>query len=376
MDGLAEDVYQAAKGEGHPPPGWTRLSEHPELVTGYVHALPARRLESLHPRRVGFSREIPPASYTCMLARDKESDVTNTLRWMWLGTLALLLVGCNMSSPGAATDSSGAAPSAQSKWFNPANKFKNPQALALARAAQDNNAAEVRRLMKDEHVDPDKLFSDDGHSIPLIAWPVITQSLGGLKAMLDNGADPNARNPETHTGSDPDSITFYRYDSALVFAAKTEDPAYLKLLLEHGGDPNTRNMDHESLLFQAFIWHNQWPNVQVLVEHGADVKAITQGDSILTDYTERGDFKKAYWLLQHGADPKAQGKGAPGIKPRYLAVDDIFWYPSKPGFIDDQRQCQQWLLTRGIKRSPMPDYYRDMRKRLGAPYEEKNIPLL
>lgn len=296
------------------------------------------------------------------------------LRIFWTG-VALLLVGCSISSSGA--DSPTATASAQSKWFNPDNTFKNPQARALARAAQDNNADEVRRLMKDEHVDPDKLFSDDGYSIPLIAWPVITQSLGGLTAMLDNGADPNARNPETHTEHDPgSSITFYRYNNALVFAAKTENPAYLELLLEHGGDPNTRNIDHESLLFQAFIWHNQWPNVKVLVEHGADVTAITQGDSILTDYSERGDFKKAYWLLQHGADPKAQGKGAPGKKQRYLAVDDIFWYPSKPIFIESQRQCQQWLLTHGIERSPMPDYYREMRKRLGLVYEEKDIPLL
>ena len=31
MDGLANDVYHAAKGEGQPPQGWTRLSEHPDV---------------------------------------------------------------------------------------------------------------------------------------------------------------------------------------------------------------------------------------------------------------------------------------------------------------------------------------------------------
>jgi hypothetical protein len=298
-------------------------------------------------------------------------------RWICFGGLALLLAGCDMSSPGVGAHTSGAAPSEQSKWFYPAHSFKNPQARALAQAAQDNNADEVRRLMKEEHIDPDKLFSDDGQSIPLVAWPVITRSLVGLKAMLDNGADPNARNPETHTVHvADDSLTLHDYENAMVYAAKVEDPAYLKVLLEHGGDPNTPNRSDESLLFQAFIWHNQWRNVQVLVEHGADITAITQGDSILTDYSERGDFKTAYWLLQHGADPKAQGKGAPGVKQRYLAVDDIFWYPSKPAFVASQRLCQQWLLAHGIKRSPMPDYYRDMRKRLGLPYEEKDIPLL
>jgi hypothetical protein len=32
MDALAQDAYQAAKGEGQAPEGWTRLSEDPELV--------------------------------------------------------------------------------------------------------------------------------------------------------------------------------------------------------------------------------------------------------------------------------------------------------------------------------------------------------
>ncbi len=59
----------------------------------------------------------------------------------------------------------------------------------------------------------------------------------------------------------------------MIWAAKQEDPIYLKLLLDHGGDPNTRNGNDETMLFQSFIWHNQWKNVQLLVEHGADVNS-------------------------------------------------------------------------------------------------------
>jgi uncharacterized protein len=302
--------------------------------------------------------------------------MTNTQRWMtWVG-LVLLLAGCDVSAPASSGGAGQAAPSRASSWFNPANTYKNPQALALARAAQDNNAAEVRHLIKDEHIDPDVLFSDtkDEERIPVVAWPVITQSLVGLKALLDNGANPNVK--MRYPALDKTDVRYF--NNAMVYAAMNEDPAYLELLLEHGGDPNTENVSGETLLFQAYIWHNQWQNVQVLVEHGADVNAITQGDSILGDYTSLGNFKAAYWLLQHGADPKAQGMY--GVKPgdviRYHAVDDIFWYPDNPLAIDWRRKCQHWLLAHGFQRPPMPEHYRRQRKGLGQPYEEKDIPLL
>ncbi|MEO6800564.1 MAG: ankyrin repeat domain-containing protein, partial [Rhodanobacter sp.] len=263
--------------------------------------------------------------------------------------------------------------------FNPANTFKNPQALALARAAQDNNAAEVRRLIKDEHINPDTLFGDDGHrdgGFPVVAWPVVTDSLGGLKALLNNGANPNAH--VLHPMQNTSRFKGRYINNAMVYAAMNEDPAYLKVLLEHGGDPNTRNSNGETLLFQAYIWHNQWQNVKVLVEHGANVNAVTQGNSILGDYTQEGDFKKAYWLLQRGADPKAQSswiKPSPDYEARYFAVEDIFWFPAKPSFLASQRQCQHWLLVHGFKRPPMPEHYRKQRKDLGLPYEENDIPV-
>jgi uncharacterized protein len=311
-----------------------------------------------------------------------DATVNKKIRcWVGVAGLAILLSACNAATPDGSTSAASSAPSEQSKWFDPANAFKNPQAQALARAAQDNNADEVRRLIKDEHVNPDTLFSDDNESMPLVAWPVITQSPGGLKALLDNGANPNARDPKTRTEhyADGSGGTFYTHNNAMVYATTTEDPAYLKLLLEHGGDPNTRNTNGETLLFQAYIWHNQWQNVQVLVEHGANPNIPVQGGTILYDYATEGNFKAAYWLLQRGANPAVEDllkQPPPPAPPRSLIVESIFWYPSKPDFIDSQRQCQQWLLAHGFKRPPMPDVYRNMRKDLGVPYEEKDIPLL
>ena len=285
--------------------------------------------------------------------------------------LALCLTGCDVSQSQSSTP-------AQASKYSVDRIFKDPKAQALAVAAEQGNAAEVQRLMKQEHVNPDAIFSDDDSGMPLVAWPVFAQSPVGLDAMLKNGANPNARKPGRTVKKFKDGSVsdHFDYDNAMVWAAKQDDPTYLKLLLDHGGDPNARNANGESLLFQSYIWHDQWDNVQVLVQRGADVNSISQGSTVLYDYSSLGEFEQAYWLLEHGADPKAGALVQPPDEARYMAVEAMFWHPGDAKNPDWQRKCQQWLLQHGYKRPVMPESYRDMRKNLGLPYEEKNIPLL
>ena len=244
----------------------------------------------------------------------------------------------------------------------------NPKAQALAVASEFGHVEEIRRLMKDEGVNPDTIFSVEG--TPLLAWPVITQNTTGLKAMLENGANPNAAvlHPQQNTTRFKGRIR----DNAMVWAAKAEDPIYLRLLLEHGGNPDTRNSNGETLLHQSFIWHNQWENVKLLVEHGADVNLKTRMWPIITDYAAGGGFMQTYWLLEHGANPDNDTEG-PFNK---VTINAIFWHPGNPKNPTWQRKCQQWLLKHGYERPPLTERYRDMRKNLGFPYEEQDIPLL
>ncbi|MBT2748014.1 ankyrin repeat domain-containing protein [Lysobacter sp. ISL-42] len=242
----------------------------------------------------------------------------------------------------------------------------NPKAQQLILAADAGRVDEVRRLMKDEGVNPDKIFSREA-KYPLIAFLVMYKYPKPLQVLLENGADPNARHAlKTHDRG------IRTQDNAMVWAAKADDTIYLKLLLDHGGDPNTRNANNETLLVQAFLWGKQWQNVKLLVERGADVNAKTRNQPFISEYAGGGGFEPTYWLLQHGANPDNDDED-PAYK---TTINAIFWYPSKPGYVEWQRKCQQWLLERGYKRTPMPSHIKDMRKSFGYPTEEKDIPLL
>ncbi len=57
--GLAEDVYESARGEGKPPVGWVRASEHPEQLQAMAPQLTKQQIaEMLHPQKSGYRAEI------------------------------------------------------------------------------------------------------------------------------------------------------------------------------------------------------------------------------------------------------------------------------------------------------------------------------
>ncbi len=252
-----------------------------------------------------------------------------------------------------------------------ADGYFEGKALQLAIASENGDSDTITRLIKEDGVNPDTTFaSRDG--IPLIAWPLRARSLDGLNALLEAGADPNARESKHMNGE------MIHFNNAMVFAAMMDDPRYLALLLKHGGDPNIRNVNNETLLFQAYISGNQWENVKLLVENGAEVNESNRGsaDTVLGWYTTRGGFEHAYWLLEHGADPTVMMKSSIGKPDRMHIAEDIYWGITTPDLLPWQKKCQEWLISRNIPRPAMPDGIRDKRKAFGFPYKEEEIPLL
>lgn len=255
----------------------------------------------------------------------------------------------------------------------PASNYFQGKALELAEAVDRNDAADVQRLIKQEGVNPDVIF--DESAMPMVAWPVFNKNLPGLKLLLDNGADPNARRVDSQRPHGQ------QRNNALVFAAGEADSRYLSMLLDHGGDPNTHNSNGEPLTYVATL-RDQWPNVRILIERGASInEGLYDPDSyntVVNWYSSFGDFEQVYWLLQHGADPTRTTETQKGSanKTRMPVVDDIYWLPVKPHIVQWQRKCQHWLRDHGIERSPMPTQIKDSRIQLGLPSEEKDIPLL
>ena len=277
---------------------------------------------------------------------------------IYLLTFALLgsLAGCSSSSS------------------HGADRGFEGKALELAIASETGDANGIRRLIKEEGVNPDVEFSArDG--IPLVAWPLRAERLDGLRALLDNGADPNARQVRRMNGRE------IHFNNAMVYAAKMNDPRFLDMLLKHGGDPNTRNSANETLMLQAFLSGNQWKNIQTLVQHGAKINesSLSRGDdTVLSWYTGRGGFDAAYWLLQHGADPTISSRPPPasGAPARQMMVEDIYWEITSPDLLPWQKKCQQWLMARNIPRPPMPEHIRRKREAFKFPSKEEDIPLL
>jgi hypothetical protein len=244
-----------------------------------------------------------------------------------------------------------------SSWF-PADK----ELQAFVHAAEFGQVEKVRSMMK-AGFDPNQIFTNQG--TPLIALPVIAKQPAVLKAMLEEGADPNVKR-QYDTGD----RGIRNRDNALVWAAKADTPEYLAILIDHGGDPNTRNSNDETLMMQARLWGDSWDNVKMLVQKGADVNGTSQTRTLAESYSGLGSFMKVHWLLEHGADLSADTRA------NKATLESIFWHPYSTTDSSWQKKCQQWALAHGYERPPLPDYYKEMRQRLGMPDKEADIPLL
>lgn len=277
--------------------------------------------------------------------------------FLLIGTYAALFIASGCTAPSS----------------HGASKYFEGEALQLAIAAENGDSDTIKRLVNEKGVNPDLTFARrDG--IPIVAWPLRARNLDGLKALLEAGANPNARESRYMNGE------MIHFNNAVIIAAMMDDPRYLDLLLKHGGDPNVRNINNETLLFQAFISGNQWENVKLLVANGADVNESNLGtaDTVLSWYTARGGFDSAYWLLEHGADPTLSSRATPGSgKPAtQFMVGDIYWEITTPDLLPWQKKCQQWLIAHNIPRPPMPEHIRKKREAFGFPSREEDIPLL
>ncbi len=176
------------------------------------------------------------------------------------------------------------------------------------------NTATLEQLLK-MGADPNRK-NDQGATA--LMWSA--RDLGKTRLLIDHGADVNAKSDDLRT-------------PLMIAARKPGNSLVVKLLLEHGANPNANaKPETESSALLEALTAGDAASTELLVEHGANAKAtgetgldmaitnncakcldlivpmITDKDvytAALQDNTVYGDMRSTQILLDHGADVKA-----------------------------------------------------------------------
>jgi uncharacterized protein len=270
----------------------------------------------------------------------------------WALVAVMLLPACSVES------AAPSLPSSEATDLDPLkieNHFSgNVRELAMAAASGDEQ--KVAELIKARGVDPNARGIE---KMPVLLWPVYKNNIAGFRALLANGADPNALiNNPLHT----DQSTF-----ALIISLRGMD--FVEAALAHGANPNAKNEDDVPMIHIAER-AGKWDVVRALIAKGADINASSNGlpgNNILAAAVGLGDFEHAFWLLEHGADPSHMISEKMAANPRVIGtqpiIEQIFHRPMATGAKGEkqkqwQKKCQELLLSRGIVAPPVPERYK------------------
>lgn len=184
--------------------------------------------------------------------------------------------------------------------------YRNPQAVALVKAAVHGDVETVTRLAA---AVPGLVNTREDGAVPPLLWTICADNVEGFEALLKAGADPhlggNGHGPGDGKGHGrmEDGTLIREGWSAMLLAAGSGNPAFLRLALRYGGDVNAakgkRVAPNQPLLLAAY--YGLFDNVKALVAVGADINA-RDIESTAPEYEigVGGRFDIAVWLLQQG----------------------------------------------------------------------------
>lgn len=176
--------------------------------------------------------------------------------------------------------------------------FTDPKVIALCRAIEANDLAEMERLVQ---AGTDVNARGKGNMTPLL-WAFPDNHLPRFKWLLEHGADPNVKiESEFNTRG-----FMVPGDAVTHFVCKTAFPGYFDAVFEHGGDPNLRTRRYEDVPLTVVIkWGpgNREEMIRKLIALGANPNMLSGGRTqAMRAVSWGGQYGLANLLLDLGAD--------------------------------------------------------------------------
>jgi len=187
--------------------------------------------------------------------------------------------------------------------------FADPKVIALCKAIEANDLAEIERLVKSG---ADVNTQGKGEMTPLL-WAFPDNKLPRFKRLLEHGANPNVV-VESDFGT---KGHIREGDSVTHLACSTSFPGYFDAVFDHGGDPNQpfflklglglANQNYPPL--KAVIGalgpkpEEKLERVTRLIALGADMNVLTPNSTpVMYAVLWPGQFDLALLMLEAGAD--------------------------------------------------------------------------
>jgi uncharacterized protein len=172
--------------------------------------------------------------------------------------------------------------------FKASEYFSDPKKLAMATAAENNDASKIRELKASGG---DVNAAGRGNLTPLYL-AASSHSKKAYECLLELGADPNAQFQETGA-------------SALAVAAAMADSEFLSEALAHGGKPNLVNPTTGLTPIWRSMDEMLPENVKILSAAGADLNLANSNGVTPLMYSAGGNrYDIDLILLDAGADPR------------------------------------------------------------------------
>lgn len=200
-------------------------------------------------------------------------------RLVRLATLEALLVA-SLSTTGCAFGSD--QPSNASGRIS--EIFFEPNALALAKAAEHGDAKTMERLLK-QGVNMD---SSGKLGITPAWWAIRNRNKEGFAWLLDHGANPNPN---------VESITI------MEMAAGYEDSSFLEIALRHKPDLKLVSGFTGKSPLNTAIDYNRQHNLELLIKAGADMNQEQGGGLPISRAAGLARYDFVFLMLKAGADP-------------------------------------------------------------------------